>query len=64
MIFRLDYVEFLNCLGCIMANEARCTRESIAVAKAAFNKNTLCTSELDFILGKKLVKCNICSIAL
>jgi len=37
----------------------------IAMAKAAFNKKrTLFTSTLDLVLGKKLVKCYISSIAL
>jgi hypothetical protein len=43
-------------------NEMKCR---IAMAKAAFNKNsTLFTSKLDLELRKKLVKCYIWSIAL
>jgi hypothetical protein len=45
--------------------DARCTREikaRIAMAKAAFNKKTVFTSNLDLELRKKLVKCYIWSI--
>jgi hypothetical protein len=52
----------------MITNDARCAREiksRIAIAKAAFNrKKTLFTSKLDLNLRKKLVKCNIWSIAL
>jgi hypothetical protein len=55
-------------LGSILTNDGRCTCEikcRIALAKAPFNKKrTLFTSTLDFELRKKLVKCNVCSIAL
>jgi hypothetical protein len=52
-------VEYTNCLGTIIANDARYTREiklRIARAKAAFRKKeALFTSKLD--LRKKLVWC-------
>jgi hypothetical protein len=51
----------------MITNDAICTREikpRIAMAKAAFNKKTLCTSKLDLNLRKKLLKCYIWSIAL
>jgi hypothetical protein len=38
---QLENVEYLNCFGSVITNDARCTREikySIAMAKAAFNK--------------------------
>jgi hypothetical protein len=61
-------VEEFNCLGNMITNDARCTREikvRIAMAKAAFNKKkTLFTSKLDLELRRKLVKCYIWSIAL
>jgi hypothetical protein len=44
---------------------ARATKSRITMAKAAINKdNALFTSELDFTLRGKLVKCYIWSIAL
>jgi hypothetical protein len=53
-------VEYFNCFGGMITNDARCTREiksRIAMAKAAFNKKkTLFTSKLDVDLRKKLVK--------
>jgi hypothetical protein len=51
----------------MITNHVWCTREiksRIVVAKAAINKKILFTSELDFNLRKKLVKCYICSTAL
>jgi len=52
----------------MLTNDGRCTCEiksRIAMAKAAFNKKkTLFTSKLDLNLGKKLIKCYICSMAL
>jgi hypothetical protein len=54
-------------LGTLITNDAKCTREikpRIAIAKAAFNKKTLFTSNLDLNLRKKLVKCYSWSIAL
>jgi hypothetical protein len=59
---------YLNYLGRMITNDARCTHEikaRIAMAKAAFHKKkTLFTSKLDSNLRKKLVKCYIQSIAL
>jgi hypothetical protein len=55
-------------LGSMLTNDVRCTCEMkrrIGMANAAFNKKrVLFTSELDFELRKKLVKCYIWSIAL
>jgi hypothetical protein len=51
----------------MITTDARCTREiksRIVMAKEAFNMKTLFTSKLDLNLRKKLVKCNIWSIAL
>jgi len=52
----------------MLINDGRCTCEiksKIAIAKAEFNKKRgLFTSTLDVKLRKKLVKCNIWSIAL
>jgi len=51
----------------MVTNDARGTREiksRISVAKAAFNREILFTSELDLKLRKKLVECYIWSIAL
>ena len=63
----MQNVEYCICLGTMIINDARCTHEityRIAMAKAAFNKKkTLFSSKLDLI-WKKLVKCNIWSIAL
>jgi hypothetical protein len=60
---QLQNAEHFNCLGSMITNDARCTREiksRIANAKAALNnKNTLFTSKLDPNLRKKLVKCYI-----
>jgi hypothetical protein len=65
---QLENVEYLNYLGSMITNEARCTREiksRIAMAKTAFNKKkTVSTSKLDLHLRKKLVKCYSWSIAL
>jgi hypothetical protein len=65
---QLENMEYFNCLGGIVTNDARYTCEiksRIAMGKAAFNmKNTLFTSKLDLNLRKKLVKCCIWSIAL
>jgi hypothetical protein len=65
---QLENVEYLNYLGSMITNDARCTREiksRIAMAKAAFNnKKNLFTSKLDLNLRKKLVKCYIWSTAL
>jgi hypothetical protein len=64
----VENVEEFNCLGSMITNDARCTREikaRIAIVKAAFNrKKILFTSKLDLRLRKKLAKCYIWSIAL
>jgi hypothetical protein len=56
---QLENVEYLNYLGSMITNDARCTHEiktRIAMAKASFNKKkTLFTSKLDLNLRKKLV---------
>jgi hypothetical protein len=60
-------VEYFNYLGSLLTSDARCTREikfRTATAKAAFKKKTLFTSKLDLNLRRKLVKCQIWSIAL
>ena len=63
-----DNVEYFNCLGSMITNDARCTREikyRNAIAKATCNsKKTLFTRKLDLNLRKKLLKCYIWSIAL
>jgi hypothetical protein len=63
-----ENIEYFYYLGGMITNDARCTRETkcqIAMAKAAFNKQkALFTSKFDLNLGKKPVKCYICSIAL
>jgi hypothetical protein len=65
---QLENVEYVNCLGSMITNDARCTCEiksRTAMAKATFNKKTsLFTTKLDLNLRKKLVKCYICSTAL
>jgi hypothetical protein len=56
---QLENVEYFNYLGSMITSDARCTREikfRIAMAKAAFNRKTLFTSNLDLNLRKKLVK--------
>ena len=62
-----ENVEYLNYLGSLITNDARCTHEIksiIATVKAAINKKTLFTIKFDLNLRKKLVKCYIPSIAL
>jgi hypothetical protein len=48
---QLENVEYINCLGSKITNDARCTREikyRIVMAKAAFSrKKTFCNSKLD-----------------
>ena len=65
---QLENVESFKYLGCMLANDERCTCEiksRIAMAKAAFNKKkSLFTSTLYLKVRKKLVKCYIWSIAL
>ena len=62
-----ENVEYFNCLGSILTDDARYTREiksRIALAKAAFTTEALVTSKLDCSLRKKPVKCYIWSVAL
>jgi len=57
----LENVEHFTYLYSIIANAARCTREiksRLALAKAASNKKTLFTNELDLNLRRKLVRYN------
>jgi hypothetical protein len=64
---QLDNVKYFNYLGSMITNDARCTHEiksRIVMAKAAFTKETLFTSNLDLNLRKKPKKCNIWSTAL
>jgi hypothetical protein len=62
------HVECFNCLGSMITNDARRTREMksrIAMAKSAFSKKkTFFTSKFDANLRNKLVKCYIWSIGL
>jgi hypothetical protein len=64
----VENVEEFNYLSSMITNYARCTqgiKARIVMTKAAFNrKKTLCTSKLDLELWKKLVNCDIWSIAL
>jgi hypothetical protein len=64
----LENVEYLNDLGSMITNNARCTCEiksRIAMVKVAFNKKkNLFTSKLDLNLRKKLVNCYTWSIDL
>jgi hypothetical protein len=52
---QLENMEYFNCLGSMVTNDARCTREiksRIAMAKVAFSrKKTLFTSKLDLNLS-------------
>ena len=61
-------VEYLNCLGSMITNDARCASEiksRIAMEKAAFNrKKTRFTSKLDLNLRKKVMRYYIWSMAL
>jgi hypothetical protein len=63
-----ENVEYFNCLGSMITNDAGCTREfksRIAMAKEAFNKmKALFTRKLDLNLRKTLVECYVWSIAL
>jgi hypothetical protein len=53
---QLKNMEYFNCLGSVVRNNAKCTRKNksrIAMGKAAFNKKeTLFTSNLDLNLRK------------
>ena len=64
---QLENVECFKYLGSILTNDGRCTCEiksRVAMAKAAFKKKkTVFTSNLDFNLRKKLVKCYIWGMA-
>ena len=62
-----ECVEYFNCLGSILTNDARYTSEiksRTAMASADFNREALVTSKLDCNLRKKPVKCYTWSIAL
>jgi hypothetical protein len=62
---QLENVECFKYLVNILTNDGRCTCEiksKIAIAKAAFNENTLFTSKLDLNLRIKPVKCYIWSM--
>jgi hypothetical protein len=65
---KLEKVEYLNYLGSLITNVARCKGEiksRIAIAKAAFNKKKiLFSSKLDQNFRKKQVKCYLWSIVL
>jgi hypothetical protein len=53
-------VEYFNYLGSMITSDAISTREiesRFAMAKAAFNKNTLFTCKLDLNLRDKLANC-------
>jgi hypothetical protein len=64
---QLENVEYFNCLGSMITNDARCTREIkswIVMEKAVFiRKKTLFTCKLDSNVRKKLVKCCILMLA-
>jgi hypothetical protein len=64
---QLENVEYFKYFCSILTNDGRCTCEikcRIAMAKAAFiKKRVLFTSTLGLKLMKKIVKCNIWSIA-
>ena len=64
---QLEDVEYFNCLGNMVTNNERHTREiksRIAIAKAAFNKTKiLLARKMVLNLRKKLVKGYICSVA-
>jgi hypothetical protein len=65
---QLEDVEFFTYLGNMLPNDGRFTCEiksRIAMAKAAYNtKRAHFTSKMDLELRKKLLKCDIWSIAL
>jgi hypothetical protein len=64
---QLENVEYFKSLGSLVTNVARCTHKMetrTAMAKAAFNKETLFTSKLDINVRKTLVKCYILNTAL
>ena len=55
-------------IGSVLTRDGYCTREikmRIPIVKEAFNRKiSLFTCKLNFELGKKLVKCYVCRIAL
>ena len=64
---QLENVKCFKYLGSMLTDDGGCTCEiksRIAMAKAAFNKKNLLTSNLDLNLRKKLVKCYVWSMAL
>jgi hypothetical protein len=65
---QLKNVKYFNCLGSIITNDARCTREiksrTSTEKKQHSKKRRLFTSKLDLNLRKKIAKCYIWSIAL
>jgi hypothetical protein len=65
---QLEKVEYCNCLGSVITNDARCTLElksEIFVAKAAFNKKKiLFTGKLHLNLRQEPLKCYVWSVAL
>ena len=64
---QLDNAEYFKCLGSMITNDARCTRDTetrITMEKAFNRRKTLFTSKLDLNIRTKLVKCYIWSTAL
>jgi hypothetical protein len=64
---QLENVEYFNYLGSLITNDAKRAHKMktrTAMAKAAFNKETLFTSKLDINLRKTLVQCYILNTAL
>ena len=61
-----ENVEYFDCLGSMITNDARYTREiksRIVMSKAFNKKEVLPTSRLDLNLREKIVKCYIWNIA-
>jgi hypothetical protein len=55
---KLDNVEYFKCLGSMITNDARCTRDTetrINMEKAFNRRKTLFTSKLDLNIRTKLV---------
>ena len=62
---QLKAVGHFQYLGRVLTRDGYCTREIIAIAKEAFNRQmSLLSSKLNIELKKKLVRCNVWSIAL
>ena len=64
---QLKSAEYFNCLGNMITNDARCTRDiksGLSWQKQHSTGRRLFTCKLDLNLKKKLVKCYNCSIAL